>query len=141
MNDQSFESVVSRLCAPDSPLQYDSEAWYFLRDGIDRALSASGSQDGARREAGAREICESLRDLALEQFGPMALLVLSQWGVYETADFGRMVGALVGEGVFSRSKGDAEKDFDGVYDFGEAFDAPFLPPSFSRRAEPKKARK
>ncbi|MBQ7666855.1 MAG: hypothetical protein IJS46_02545 [Kiritimatiellae bacterium] len=129
MNEQSFESVVARLCDPESGFEYDSEAWYFLREGVDRALSATEKPDGSRRHVTAREICESLRDQALEQFGPMSLLVFSQWGIYETADFGRMVGALVGEGVYSRGKGDDEKDFEDVYDFHDAFDAPFLPPS------------
>lgn len=134
MNDQSFESAVSRLSAPDSALDYDSEAWFFLRDGVDRAMAAAAAPDGKKRHVSAREICESLRELALEQFGPMALLVLSQWGIYETADFGRMVTALVGEGIFSKTKDDSEKDFEGVYDFDEAFDAPFLPPSARKKS-------
>ena len=132
MNDQSFEDAVSRLSAPDSELEYDAEAWYFLRDGLDRAVAAAAGPDGKGRHVTGRELCESLRDLALEQFGPMALLALSQWGVYETADFGRMVSALVGEGVFAKSPEDSEKDFENVYDFAEAFDAPFLPPSAKR---------
>ena len=127
MNDQSFEDVVSRLGAPDSEYDYDTEAWYFLRDGVDRAIEAASAPDGEPRPANAAAICAALRDLALEQFGPMALLVLSQWGVFETADFGRMVSALVGEGIFSKSPGDAEKDFENVYDFEEAFDLPYRP--------------
>lgn len=141
MNDQSFEDVAARLSAPDSGYDYDGEAWFFLRDGVDRALEGAAGPDGEPRHVGAAEICAALRDLALEQFGPMALLVLSQWGLFETADFGRMVSALVGEGVFSKSPGDSEKDFDGVYDFEEEFDWPFLPPATRAELETKKAKR
>ncbi len=127
MNDQSFEDVVARLGAPDSGFDYDVEAWYFLRDGVDRAIAAASPGPDDNRHVNAAEICAALRDLALEQFGPMALLVLSQWGVFETADFGRMVSALVGEGVFSKSSGDSDKDFENVYDFEETFDRPYRP--------------
>lgn len=138
MNDQSFEDAVVRLCAPDSGFEYDTEAWYFLRDGLDRAVAAAAAADGGKpRHVSGRELCEALRDLALELFGPMALLVLSQWGIFETSDFGRMVSALVGEGVFGKSPEDSEKDFDGVYDFAETFDSPYLPPS-ARRSNEKK---
>ena len=80
---------------------------------------------------GVRELCEALRDHALEEFGPLALLVLTQWGVYETSDFGRMVYALIGEGVFGKNQGDQPSDFEGVYDFEETFARPYDPPSAS----------
>ena len=125
MNEQSFEDAVNRICekSPD----YDAEAYYFLREGLDRTTRKLGREQGPNRHVTGRELCEGLRDYALEEFGPLALLVLTQWGLYETADFGRMVLALVNEGVFGKTPNDSASDFDGVYSFEDAFDKPYQP--------------
>ena len=130
MNEQSFEDAVCRIC--EKGADYDAEAFYFLREGLDRATrKVAGESDGARRHVSGRELCEALRDHALKEFGPLALLVLTQWGVYETADFGRMVYALIAEGVFGKNAGDRPSDFDDVFDFEEAFAKPWEPPARS----------
>ena len=94
-------------------------------------MRKASAEDPERRHVSGRELCEALRDYALSEFGPLALLVLTQWGVYETADFGRMVYALIAEGVFGKNPGDRKSDFDGVYDFEETFARPYDPPSAS----------
>lgn len=130
MNEQSFEDAVCRIC--EKGADYDAEAFYFLREGLARASEkAAGESDGARRHVSGRELCEALRDHALAEFGPLALLVLTQWGIYETADFGRMVYALIAEGVFGKNAGDKQSDFDNVYDFEEVFAKPWEPPAAS----------
>lgn len=127
MNEQSFEDAIGRICekVPD----YDAEAYYFLRDGLDRTVRALGREGAEDRHVSGRELCEGLRDYALDEFGPLALLVLTQWGLYETADFGRMVYALINEGVFGKKPGDSPADFDGVFDFEDAFAKPWEPRS------------
>ena len=127
VNEQSFEDAVCRIC--EKSADYDAEAFYFLREGLDRAVRKAAAEDPERRHVSGRELCEALRDYALSEFGPLALLVLTQWGVYETADFGRMVFALVNEGVFGKNPGDKPSDFDDVYDFGETFAKPYEPPA------------
>lgn len=129
MNEQSFEDAVCRIC--EKSADYDAEAFYFLREGLDLAVRKAAEKDPERRHVSGRELCEALRDHALEEFGPLALLVLTQWGVYETSDFGRMVYALIGEGVFGKNQGDQPSDFEGVYDFEETFARPYDPPSAS----------
>ena len=129
MNEQSFEDAVCRIC--ENGADYDAEAFYFLREGLDLAVRKAAEKDPERRHVSGRELCEALRDHALEEFGPLALLVLTQWGVYETSDFGRMVYALIGEGVFGKNQGDQPSDFEGVYDFEETFARPYEPPAAS----------
>ncbi len=116
-----------RICEKDG--DYDAEAYYFLREALDRTVRALGRDQGANRHVTGRELCEGLRDHALEEFGPLSLLVLTQWGIYETADFGRMVLALVNEGVFGKTPTDSAADFDDVYSFEDAFDKPYQPVS------------
>ena len=125
MNEQSFEDAVSRICEKDG--DYDAEAYYFVRESLDRTVRALGREDAKDRHVTGRELCEGIRDHALEQFGPLSLLVLSQWGVFETADFGRIVHALVNEGVFGKKPSDSEADFKDVYSFEDAFEKPYAP--------------
>ena len=127
MNDQSFEDAISRICEKNA--DYDAEAYYFLREGLARTAEKLGREPGSKpgRHVSGKELCEGLRDYALEEFGPLALLVLTQWGVYATADFGHMVYALIGEGVFGKNGEDKPADFEDVYDFEEAFAKPYEP--------------
>lgn len=126
VNDQSFEDCVSRICGKNG--DYDPEAYWFLREGLDRTMRRLGREGAKDRHVSGRELCEGLRDYALEQYGPLALLVLTQWGVYETADFGTMVMSLVDAGVFGKRGGEGKADFDHVFSFEEAFAAPYEPP-------------
>ena len=59
----------------------------------------------------------------------MAATLMSEWGVSECSDVGEMVFHLIDEGVFGRQESDTREDFHGVFDFDDAFVAPFLPAS------------
>ena len=69
---------------------------------------------------------------SLSQYGPMAKLVLEEWGVRRCEDFGEIVFNMVEVGWLAKTKADSRADFEGGYDFDEAFRKPFLPQS--RRA-------
>ena len=47
--------------------------------------------------------------------------MLAHWGITRTEDFGRIVFTLVEVGLLVTQPGDHEADFEGVYDFAEAF--------------------
>lgn len=61
----------------------------------------------------------------------MALMVLDYWGVVSTADVGQMVFNLVQAGIFGKTDEDTTESFRDVFDFCEAFLAPFRPLSGS----------
>jgi uncharacterized repeat protein (TIGR04138 family) len=69
-----------------------------------------------------QDLCWGLRDLAIEQWGLLAPVVLRHWGIRSTKDFGRMVFALVDHGVLQKQPHDEIRDFDNVYDFDAVFD-------------------
>ena len=48
-------------------------------------------------------------------------VVLSHWHVRRTEDFGRIVFAMIAEGLMSKTDDDTPEDFRAVYDFEEAF--------------------
>ncbi len=73
------------------------------------------------RHISGRELAEGCRDLAMDQFGPMARTVLEYWGVHSTEDMGAIVFALIDLGVLIKQDGDNREDFQNVFDFEEAF--------------------
>ncbi|RME76340.1 MAG: hypothetical protein D6776_01420 [Planctomycetota bacterium] len=94
------------------------DAYAFIFDALDYTLRRIGE----RRHVTGQELCEGIRELALEQFGPLAATVFRQWGIESTRDFGRMVFDLVDVGLMGKTEQDDIRDFDDVYDFAEAFD-------------------
>ena len=66
-----------------------------------------------------------LRDYAVAQYGRLALTVLRRWNIHRTEDFGKIVFAMVEAGLMRTSEEDTMEDFQGVFDFDEAFESVF----------------
>ena len=96
---------------------YDVQAYYFVFEALEWLMTRLGE----RRHVSGAELAEAIRDLAVERFGMLAGSVLSSWGLTETADFGRIVYALIEAGQMSRTDDDDIRDFDDVYNFECAF--------------------
>jgi uncharacterized repeat protein (TIGR04138 family) len=111
----SFEARLKSVAVADG--RYPVDAYRFVYEGLDFTLK----RIGCKRHITGRELLEAIRDLALEQFGGMALLVFEMWGVRKTSDFGNLVFNLVDAGLMSRSESDSREDFEDVYDFKEVF--------------------
>jgi len=114
---QFADGVLARIRAVAGN-EFDERAYLFVLEAIEYL---QGKLDTRRHVTGA-ELAWACRDFALERFGLMAGTVLQTWKVRQTADFGRIVYALVSVGLLSVQPGDREEDFLDVYDFGAAFD-------------------
>lgn len=114
---QFADGVLARLHAHGES-RYDERAYLFMLGAIEYL---QGKLD-ARRHVTGQELTWACRDFALERFGLVARTVLDVWGVRSTADFGRIVFALVEVGLLSTQAGDRAEDFHAVYDFASAFD-------------------
>lgn len=115
----------------DDP-RYRREAYVFVRDGLDYAnevlglgKQASGKKKAKgkarRRHVTGQELCQALRQFAVDQYGYMAKTVLNSWGIHKTGDFGEIVYNLIKAKVMTKSEEDRREDFDDVYDFEAAF--------------------
>ncbi len=98
--------------------RFDTRAYVFVLSALHTVIH---SLDEPRHISG-RELADGLRQLALERFGPMARSVLEHWGIQTTEDVGRVVFALVEQGVLIKQDGDRPEDFADVFDFEEAFE-------------------
>lgn len=114
---QFTDGVLARLHAQGG-VRYDERAYLFVL----AAIEFLQQRLEARRHVTGQELAWACRDLALERFGLVARTVLDCWNVRETADWGRIVYALVEVGLLSTQSTDREDDFHDVYDFARAFD-------------------
>ena len=107
--------------------RFPPEAFCFVQEGLRFTVERlHGEKDptveGGRHVSG-QELCLGLRDYALDQFGFLARTVLASWGVRRTEDFGHIVFAMVSADLMRKTDEDSLDDFQGVYDFDEAFAA------------------
>lgn len=108
--------------------RFEIEAYLFIREALEfTSKSLKKPESGPMHHVTGRELAEGARDLALQQFGPLALKVLNTWGIRRTEDFGEIVFNLVEAGELGKTAEDKREDFADGYDFHEAFAVPFLP--------------
>ena len=140
MQSVNFEELLEPILAKDP--RYHREAYLFLRESLDHTQKiVSKPKKGEIRHVSGQELLAGIREYALEQFGPMAMTVLEEWGIKSSEDFGEIVFNMVEHGLLAKTEKDSREDFKAGYDFYEAFRRPFLPaarPAASPSA-PKKA--
>lgn len=129
MQEISFEEAVERILAKDA--RYHRDAYGFVRDALDFTQKAGANREKAGKvhHVTGAELLEGIRQFALSPagFGPMTITVLEEWGVRRCRDFGEIVFNMVEIGLLAKTERDRREDFDGGYDFVDAFRKPFLP--------------
>lgn len=68
-----------------------------------------------------QELLESAREVAIEEFGPMAKRVLNHWGIEDTEDIGKLVFLMVESEILSKTDEDSIEDFRHGFDFETEF--------------------
>jgi len=125
MQKLDFPEAVEVLT--DADPRYHSDAYFFLRDGLDHSVKLRKRQLGESGHVTGQQLCEGLRQLAIKSFGPMVPTVFEYWGIRTTDDFGEMVWNLIDLGVFGRTANDSREDFRNVFSFYDAFVQPYCP--------------
>ncbi len=127
---------IAKLLKEDRRYKIDAYAFVFealnfahtqLGMGAERAAEPEPEEDEpeepgpkeAERHLTGQQLCEAIRQYALEQYGYMAQCVLNSWGVHTTSDFGEIVFNLIGIGQMRKTSDDKREDFDNVFDFEE----------------------
>jgi uncharacterized repeat protein (TIGR04138 family) len=137
----SLRNQLPRIIACDP--RFPVEAYAFVLEALDHArthkLKAMGrgladkppaSGKGRARPRGrrnprvshvtGRELCESVRKLALAQYGLLAVTVLGHWGIRSTSDIGDVVYNMIATGDLEKTPSDSRADFNNVFDFATA---------------------
>ena len=120
MNELQFaDDIMGRIRARGG--RYHERAYLFLLGTIEFLQSRLE----VKRHVTAVELAWACRDFALDQYGLLAPGVLAHWGITRTEDLGRIVFTLVEMGLLVTQPGDHESDFQGIYQFTEAFGDPY----------------
>ncbi len=120
---------ILELCR-SSP-RYAYEAYEFVCDAVtftmkrhDRIEAEPGACKGDQHVSGA-ELLRGVCDLAIREFGMMASMVFTRWGVLTTDDIGTMVFNLIQVELLSKSDRDAPEDFHDLFDLHRALNEGF----------------
>ena len=110
---------------------YPPEAYDFVQQGLSFTVQhfhGRAAKPRANRHVSGQQLCEGIRQYALNQYGMLAATVLRMWNIQSTVDFGRIVFALIEAGQMQKTDEDTIDDFRNVYDFKAAFEADYRIP-------------
>ncbi|MBG90023.1 MAG: hypothetical protein CMO80_24425 [Verrucomicrobiales bacterium] len=121
----TFDEALDRIVANDP--RYHRDAYQFVREALDVAQKKFCGEQREPQHVSGRQLLEGVRDYALEEFGPMTLIVFQEWGITRCEDIGEIVFNMVDHTLLGKTDDDSRSDFQDGYDFDETFRVPFLP--------------
>lgn len=110
---------------------YPPEAYDFVQQGLSytvQVIHGRGAKPRASRHVSGQQLCEGIREYALNQYGMLSATVLKLWNINCTLDFGRIVFALIEAGHMQKTDDDTIEDFRNVFDFKTAFETEYSIP-------------
>ena len=129
--DEALEQILARDC------RFHRDAYHFLREALDYTQRTQPRDPRAKiRHVTGQELLDGIRRYALEQYGPMAMTVLGEWGIHRCEDFGEIVFNMVEVRLLAKTDQDSRDDFRNGYQFAEAFKKPFLPSIKASKTQP-----
>lgn len=127
MQEVNFEEALEEILQKDT--RYQRHAYLFLREALEHTHQLEGKPEkDVPHHVTGQELLDGIRDYALQQYGPMAMMIFEEWGVHRCEDWGEIVFNMIEHHLLAKTDTDSREDFKGRYDFFEAFRAPFSPP-------------
>ncbi len=121
-----YAGVIRKIAEKDG--RYPIDAYFFVQEAVSYTIDTLNKSSKRKSfHVSGQELLEGIRQFAVEQFGPMAYTVFSEWRVTSTDDFGRIVFILVDHGLLSARQEDSMEDFADGFDFESELIANFLP--------------
>jgi uncharacterized repeat protein (TIGR04138 family) len=117
--------AVERIVQRDP--RYARAAYFFIHLAVLHSVEQVAKAEKRSRHISGQELLEGIRQFAIEQFGPLVLLVFHYWRIRCSRDIGEIVFLLAEEGILGVSDEDSIEDFENVYDFQDVFRKPFEP--------------
>ena len=109
--------------------RYSMQSYQFIFEALDYTASQLGKKYNSsieeERHVTGQELSEGIKQYTMEKFGYMTRIVLEQWGITKSGDFGEIVFNLVDSGLMGKTETDSLDDFKDLYDFYIEFDEKF----------------
>ncbi len=127
------EQVMAMVELLQNDQRYHLDAYQFIRESLayaQRVLKLPAQLPETEEHVNdhhltGQQLCEAIREYAMEQYGFLAKTVLNSWGIHTTGDFGEIVYNLIRIKEMRKSKADKREDFDNQFEFETAFDPRF----------------
>lgn len=119
---QSFEDAVEQILQRTE--DYPADAYFFIRAALDATVEKC-RKPAENPHLSAEELYFGFCSYALEEYGPLAMAVMEQWGISESAHVGDLVYNLIEVGVFGKQEGDKREQFDGLPPVAMLLNAPY----------------
>jgi uncharacterized repeat protein (TIGR04138 family) len=129
----AFQLAVHEVCRKDS--RFSPQAYGFLCEALEHTSKTLDRAEGDDRHVTGQELMQGWRDLAVQQFGPMAWFVMCEWGVLSSENVGAMVYNFIEIGYFRKNETDSIHDFSDGVDLEAALKKPFTPARLEPGAE------
>ena len=120
-----YNEILDQILDKDD--RYHRDAYYFIREGLDYTQHKLAKEAGFKEpnHISGQELTNGLRQYAIDNYGPMAKILLNEWGVNSTEDFGEIVFNLVENNLLAKTENDSREDFANGFDFHESFVVPY----------------
>lgn len=122
-----FEIIENDSRYPMEAYQFVREALAYASDNMQLQLQeferfSDDDEPIVERHFTGQQLCESIRQYAINQFGYMAKVVLQNWNIDSTSCFGDLVYNMIDAEIMKKSESDRREDFDNVYEFNDVFE-------------------
>ncbi len=119
---QSFEDAIEQIL--QNTEDYPADAYFFIRAALDATVEKC-RKPAENPHLSAEELYFGFCSYALEEYGPLAMAVMEQWGITESTHVGDLVYNLIEVGVFGKQEGDKREQFDGLTPLNTLLNAPY----------------
>ena len=116
-----MKKSIEQIASEDG--RYGRGALQFVFEGLGKTIEKI-RQDTAEqdeRHISGDKLAIGLGDIAQERWGRLAKVVLNEWGLYNTRDFGEIVYLMIANEWMRAQEDDEIEDFDDVFDFETRF--------------------
>ena len=118
-----LKKTIEEIAAEDG--RYNVRGLKFVFEGLAATIDKLRQQEDPEampRHITGEELAWGLAEVAQKRWGRLAAMVLDQWGVRSTRDFGEIVYLMIDSGWMTSQETDAIEDFDHVFDFNDVFE-------------------
>ena len=118
-----MKKTIEEIAIEDG--RYHHKSLKFVFEGLAATIDKMRQQEDPEampRHITGEELAWGLATEAQKRWGRLAGMVLSQWGVRTTRDFGEIVYLMIDSGWMTSQETDTIEDFDHVYDFSDVFE-------------------
>lgn len=122
----SQEKAVETLCANNT--QYPPQAYRFVLRSLDFG-SERFNKDRETPHLNAEELYLASCALALEEYGPLASVVLNSWNIWAPKDYSQLIYNMIDGGLLSKQTDDKPEDFYELPALDSLLEAPYTPNS------------